>query len=155
MSAIIIPKVSSERRDYVPLGFIDDSTIVTDLAFIIPSATRYHFVLTSRLHMAWMRAVAGRLEMRYRYSKDIVYNNFVWPDLDGAAPLSEKIAAAAQDVLDAHDAHPGATLATLYDPLTMPSDLVKAHAHLDALVDKAYGLKPSATDAERVRRGQK
>ena len=105
--------------------------------------------------MAWMRAVAGRLEMRYRYSKDIVYNNFVWPDLDGAAPLSEKIAAASQDVLDARDAHPGATLATLYDPLTMPPDLVKAHAHLDALVDKAYGLKPSATDAERVRRGQK
>lgn len=148
--------MSSERRDYVPLGFIDDSTIVTDLAFIIPSATRYHFgVLTSRLHMAWMRAVAGRLEMRYRYSKDIVYNNFVWPDLDGAAPLGEKIDAAAQDVLDARDAHPGATLATLYDPLTMPPDLVKAHAHLDALVDKAYGLKPSATDAERVRRGQK
>ena len=147
--------MSSERRDYVPLGFIDDSTIVTDLAFIIPSATRYHFgVLTSRLHMAWMRAVAGRLEMRYRYSKDIVYNNFVWPDLDGAAPLGEKIDAAAQDVLDVREQYLAAdercSLATLYDPLTMPSDLVKAHAHLDALVDKAYGLKPSATDAERV-----
>ncbi len=81
-TAIIIPKVSSEKRDYVPIGFIDDSVIVTDLAFIIPDATLYHFgILTSRMHNAWMRAVAGRLEMRYRYSKDIVYNNFVWPDL--------------------------------------------------------------------------
>ncbi len=80
-TAIIIPKVSSERRDYIPIGFIDDSVIVTDLAFIIPDATLYHFgILTSRMHNAWMRAVAGRLKSDYRYSKDIVYNNFPWPD---------------------------------------------------------------------------
>ena len=150
-TAIIIPKVSSEKRDYVPIGFIDDSVIVTDLAFIIPDATLYHFgVLTSRMHMAWMRAVAGRLKSDYRYSKDIVYNNFVWPDLCDSASLREKIAEAAQAVLDTRAAHPGSTLADLYDPLTMPPDLVKAHAHLDALVDKAYGLKPTATDTERV-----
>lgn len=150
-TAIIIPKVSSEKRDYVPIGFVDDSVIVTDLAFIIPDATLYHFgVLTSRMHNAWMRAVAGRLEMRYRYSKDIVYNNYIWPDLCDTAPLREKITEAAQAVLDARAAHPGATLADLYDPLTMPPDLVKAHAHLDALVDKAYGLKPTATDSDRV-----
>lgn len=130
---------------------------------MIPDATLYHFgVLTSRMHNEWMRAVAGRLKSDYRYSKDIVYNNFVWPSFAKATegetsnpenpvnPVKEKIEQAAQAVLDARAAHPGATLADLYDPLTMPPDLVKAHAHLDALVDKAYGLSPSATDAERV-----
>ncbi len=175
-TAIIIPKVSSEKRDYIPIGFIDDSTIVTDLAFIIPDATLYHFgILSSRMQMAWMRAVAGRLKSDYRYSKDIVYNNFIWPDVDNVAnvkmlPMANSnsqlktgnigtgntstmatlIASAAQAVLDARAAHPGATLADLYDPLTMPPDLVKAHAHLDALVDKAYGLSPSCTDLDRV-----
>ena len=82
-TAIIIPKVSSEKRDYIPIGFIDDSVIVTNLAFIIPDATLYHFgILSSRMHMAWMRAVAGRLKSDYRYSKDIVYNNFIWPDVE-------------------------------------------------------------------------
>ena len=148
-TAIIIPKVSSERRVYVPIGFIDNSIIVTDLAFIIPDATLYHFgVLTSRMHNGWMRAVAGRLKSDYRYSKDIVYNNFIWPNVD--VPLRERITEAAQAVLDARAAHQGATLADLYDPLTMPPDLVKAHAHLDALVDNAYGLKPTATDSDRV-----
>ncbi len=186
-TAIIIPSVSSEKRDYIPMGFIDDSTIVTNLAFIIPDATLYHFgILSSRMHMAWMRAVAGRLKSDYRYSKDIVYNNFIWPDVlgnnsnndinnfdlkPGATAPGDKNAArlrgddqkvvsgcpscfqiekAAQAVLDARAAHPNATLADLYDPLTMPPDLVKAHAHLDALVDKAYGLSPSCTDADRV-----
>ena len=167
---------------------IDDSVIVTDLAFLIPDATLYHFgILSSRMHMAWMRAVAGRLKSDYRYSKDIVYNNFPWPDVEnecGRETIDERreretrdietsrlaphvssarlmpnvscprhdatISAAAQAVLDARAAHPNATLADLYDPLTMPPDLVKAHAHLDALVDKAYGLSPSCTDADRV-----
>ena len=124
---------------------------MTNLVQILPDATLYHFgVLTSRMHNAWLHAVGGRLESRYRYSKDIVYNNFVWPDLCDSAPLREKITEAAQAVLDARAAHPGATLADLYDPLTMPPDLVKAHVHLDALVDKAYGLKPTATDSDRV-----
>ena len=148
---ILVPCVSSEKREYVPIGFLTAETKVTNLVQIIPDANLYHFgVLTSRMHNAWMRAVAGRLEMRYRYSKDIVYNNFVWPDLCDSVPLCEKITEAAQAVLDARAAHPGATLADLYDPLTMPPDLVKAHTHLDALVDKAYGLKPTCTDSDRV-----
>ena len=146
---VLVPRHSSEKRDYVPMGFVSHDTILADSAQMIPDATLYHFgVLTSRMHNAWMRAVAGRLKSDYRYSKDIVYNNFIWPNVD--TPLSEKITEAAQAVLDARAAHPGATLADLYDPLTMPPDLVKAHAHLDALVDKAYGLKPTATDSDRV-----
>lgn len=101
-----------------------------------------------------MRAVAGRLKSDYCYSKDIVYNNFIWPDLCDSASLREKISEAAQAVLDARELYLAAdercSLATLYDPVKMPPELVKAHAHLDALVDKAYGLKPSATDSERV-----
>ena len=148
---ILVPCVSSEKREYVPIGFLTAETKVTNLVQIIPDANLYHFgVLTSRMHNAWMRAVAGRLKSDYRYSKDIVYNNFIWPDLCDSASLCEKISSTAQAVLDARAAHPGATLADLYDPLTMPPDLVKAHTHLDALVDKAYGLKPTCTDSDRV-----
>ena len=172
---ILVPCVSSEKREYVPIGFLTAETKVTNLVQIVPDANLYHFgVLTSRMHNAWMRAVAGRLKSDYRYSKDIVYNNFIWPALpaapatpveklesDGKPSTSEhfnlstsqpfnSICAAAQMVLDARAAHPGATLADLYDPLTMPPDLVKAHTHLDALVDKAYGLKPTCTDSDRV-----
>ena len=96
-----------------------------------------------------MRAVAGRLEMRYRYSKDIVYNNFIWPALAESSPLHEQISMAAQAILDARAAHPGEPLAALYDPLVMPQDLLKAHTTLDSLVDKAYG-RAFASDAERV-----
>ena len=150
-TAIVLPCHSSETRLYVPMDFIDDSKIVTNANLFVPDATFYHFgVLTSRIHNAWMRAVAGRLKSDYRYSKDIVYNNFIWPDLSDSASLCDKITEAAQAVLDAREAHPDATLADLYDPLAMPHDLVKAHAHLDALVDKAYGLKPTATDSDRV-----
>ncbi len=150
---ILFPRHSSETRDYIPIGFIKGNVILGDSAMLVPDATLYHFgILTSRMHMAWMRAVAGRLEMRYRYSKDIVYNNFIWPSNPESPvnPVKEKIEQAAQAILDARAAHPGATLADLYDPLTMPPDLVKAHAHLDALVDKAYGLSPSCTDSDRV-----
>jgi hypothetical protein len=153
---IAIPRVSSERRDYIPIGFLTAETKVTDLLQIIPDATLYHFgVLTSRMHNAWMRAVAGRLKSDYRYSKDIVYNNFIWPEVKNNSVCSvssvvKNITQAAQTVLDARAAHPGATLADLYDPRMMPPDLVKAHAALDALVDKAYGLKPTCTDTERV-----
>ena len=98
--------------------------------------------------MVWMRTVAGRLKSDYSYSKQIVYNNFVWPS--PSDDLKAKIEAAAQVVLNARARYPDQTLAALYDPLLMPPDLVKAHAHLDALVDKAYGLSPSCTDADRV-----
>jgi hypothetical protein len=152
-SAMVIPEVSSESRKYVPMDFIDDSVICTNKIQMVPGATLYHFgVLTSQMHMAWMRAVCGRMKSDYSYSKDVVYNNFVWPR--PSDELKEKISSAAQVVLDVRkqymDSDERCSLAALYDPTAMPPDLVKTHAHLDTLVDKAYGLSPSATDAERV-----
>ena len=148
-TAIIIPKVSSERRKYVPMGFIGKDVITTGTVLIIPNGTLYMLgVLMSALHMAWMRTVGGRMKSDYQYSKDLVYNNFVWPS--PSEELKAKIEAAAQAILDARARYPDQTLAALYDPLFMPPDLVKAHAHLDALVDKAYGLSLSCTDADRV-----
>ena len=147
-SCVVIPEVSSERRDYIPIGFIDSSSICTNLLQIIPDATLYHFgVLTSTMHMAWTRSVCGRLEMRYRYSNKIVYNNFPWPEASDAH--QEKISALAQGVLDARALYPECSLADLYDPLTMPPELVAAHRKLDAAVEKAYG-RSFADDAERV-----
>ncbi len=145
---ILIPRTSSERRAYLPIGFISADVIAGD-TIIIPKATKYHFgVLTSRMHMAWMRIVCGRMKSDYRYSATLAYNNFCWPNV--TEEQKSKIEIAAQAVLDARAQFPSQSLADLYDPLTMPPDLVKAHAHLDALVDKAYGLAPSCTDADRV-----
>ncbi|MBQ8798632.1 MAG: class I SAM-dependent DNA methyltransferase [Lachnospiraceae bacterium] len=136
---IIIPSVSSEKRRYIPLGFEDKNTISTNLNLIIPDATLYHFgVLTSNVHMSWMRAVAGRLEMRYRYSKDIVYNNFPWPT--PIEELRKKIEQTAQAILDARALYPNCSLADLYDELTMPSELRKAHQQNDKAVMQAYGF---------------
>ena len=147
-SCVVIPEVSSERRDYIPIGFIDSSTICTNLLQIIPDATLYHFgVLTSTMHMAWTRAVCGRLKSDYRYSNKLVYNNFPWPETTEAQ--QEKIAVLAQGVLDARALYPECSLADLYDPLTMPPELVAAHRKLDAAVEKAYGSS-FADDAERV-----
>ena len=146
---LLIPKVSSERRTYVPIGFMSPETMVSDLVFATPDASQYHFgCLQSLMHNAWMRAVCGRLESRYRYSAGIVYNNFPWPEPTGAQ--GKAISAAAQAVLDTRAAHSGATLADLYDPLTMPPDLLKAHQKLDRAVDAAYGRKDFRTEAERV-----
>lgn len=147
---LLIPKVSSERRNFIPIGFMHSDTLSSDLVFIVPDATLYHFgVLTSTLHMAWVRSVCGRLESRYRYSAGIVYNNFPWPDTP-ADKTRQAIEAAAQAVLDARTQFPGATLADLYDPLTMPPVLLRAHQKLDAAVDKAYGKTSLKSDAERV-----
>lgn len=147
-NAILIPKVSSENRNFIPMGVIDKSVIATDLNFIIPNATLYHFgVLTSTMHMAWTRTVCGRLKSDYRYSNKLVYNNFPWPEATEAQ--QEKIAALAQGVLDARALYPECSLADLYDPLTMPPELVTAHRKLDAAVEKAYG-RSFADDAERV-----
>ena len=145
---IFIPSHSSENRRYIPLGFMDSETIITNAAMIIPDATLYHFgVLTSAMHMAWMRTVAGRLEMRYRYSNKVVYNNFPWAN--PSDKQREKIEACAQAVLDARALYPGSSLAELYDPLMMPPELRKAHTTLDAAVDAAYGRK-FADDSDRV-----
>jgi hypothetical protein len=147
---IVIPSTSSERRKYVPMGFFRPEVIASNSCHTIAGAKLYHFgVLESEMHMAWMRAVCGRLESRYRYSKDIVYNNFPWPDADEVH--RKEIEAAAEAVLSARSAHLNATLADLYDPTVMPSDLLKAHHTLDRAVDRAYGITKSFdTEAERV-----
>ena len=136
---IIVPRVSSENRRYVPMGFLTPDIIVNDSVQIIPDATLYHFgVLESCVHMAWMRAVCGRLEMRYRYSKDVVYNNFPWPVVTEAQ--RRRIEQTAQAILDARALYPDSSLADLYDELTMPTELRKAHRDNDRAVIDAYAL---------------
>jgi len=148
---LVIPEVSSERRQYIPIGYVGPETLSSNLVKVVPNATLYHFgVLTSIMHMAWVRQVCGRLESRYRYSKDIVYNNFPWPE-DLTDKQREAIEQAAQAVDDARAAHPKATLAELYDPLTMPKELRDAHNTLDAAVDRAYGKKGFASEMDRLR----
>jgi len=144
---IIVPKVSSEKRRYVPMGFMSPNVLASDLVFVIPNATLYHFgILESNVHMAWMRAVCGRLETRYRYSKDVVYNNFPWP-----TPTEEqkaKIEQTAQAILDARALYPDSSLADLYDELTMPVELRKAHQNNDRAVMQAYGFPVKSTFTE-------
>ena len=148
---IIVPSVSSERRRYVPMGFMKSDTIPTNLVLIIPDASLYHFgVLESNVHMAWMRAVCGRLKSDYRYSKDIVYNNFPWPEVSDEQ--REKIAATAQAILDARALYPDSSLADLYDELTMPPELRKAHQQNDKAVMAAYGFPITMTESECVAR---
>ena len=137
---IVVPAVSSERRRYVPMGFLDKNTIATNLVITIPDAQIYHFgVLTSNVHMAWMRAVCGRLKSDYRYSKDVVYNNFPWPTPTDSQRA--KIEQTAQAILDARALYPDASLADLYDETTMPTELRKAHQNNDRAVMQAYGFK--------------
>ena len=146
---IIVPKVSSERRNYVPMGFMTPEAFASDLVFIIPEASLYHFgVLESSVHMAWMRVVCGRLEMRYRYSKDVVYNNFPWPEVTEAQ--RDRIAQTAQGILDARALYPDSSLADLYDELTMPPELRKAHDANDRAVMAAYGFPTTMTEPEVV-----
>ena len=142
---IIVPAVSSEKRHYIPLGFMNSDTIPTNLVQIIPDASLFHFgILTSIVHMAWMRVVCGRLEMRYRYSKDIVYNNFPWPTPTEAQKA--KIEQTAQAILDARANYPNCSLAQLYgDKMYLFSDLYKAHQENDRAVMASYGFKPGQT----------
>ena len=145
---IVIPEVSSERRRYVPIGFMTPDILCSNKLRLMPGATVYHFgILTSNLHMAWMRAVCGRLEMRYDYSIKIVYNNFIWPEANDAQKAA--VMAAGQAVLDVRGQYPDCSLADLYDETSMPPTLRKAHSKLDTLVDKLYG-RTFATDADRV-----
>ena len=136
---IIVPRVSSETRRYIPMGFIDGNTIASDAVQIIPDASLYDFgILESNVHMAWMRTVAGRLESRYRYSKDVVYNNFPW--CTPTDQQREKIEKTAQSILDARANYPESSLADLYDETLMPVDLRKAHKANDRAVMEAYGM---------------
>jgi len=164
---MVIPEVSSERRPYIPFGFLSPETMASNKLRLLPHAGLFDFgILSSHMHMAWTRYTCGRLESRYQYSISIVYNNFPWPNLPSPSaallPLpasgergrgEEKVHAietAAQAVLDARAEFPDASLADLYDPLSMPPALVKAHQKLDAAVDAAYGKKNFHNDAERV-----
>jgi type I restriction-modification system DNA methylase subunit len=147
-SYIALPAVSSERRYYIPVGFLSPDIIAGNKIYFIKDAALYDFgVITSAMHMAWMRYTCGRLELRYNYSNTIVYNNFPWPT--PTDKQREDIEVAAQAVLDARAKFPECSLADLYDPDTMPPELAKAHAKLDRLVEKAYG-KTFESDAERV-----
>jgi hypothetical protein len=169
---LLVPAHTSENRAYIPLGYVSPDVICGNANFTIPSTTLTQFgILTSTMHNAWVRSVCGRLKSDFRYSAGIVYNNFPWPVIasdavarqstDGTTglprhdvPRNDKqiaaIEAAAQAVLDARAAHPQASLADLYDPLTMPANLLKAHQVLDKAVDAAYGYKGASTDAARV-----
>ena len=141
---IVIPEVSSEKRKYIPMGYMNDTVLCSNKVRIMPDATLYHFgILESNVHMAWMRAVCGRLEMRYDYSIKIVYNNFPWP-----TPTDEqraKIEQTAQAILDARALYPDCCLADLYDEVTMPPELRKAHQANDKAVMLSYGFDIKTT----------
>jgi hypothetical protein len=146
---LAFPEVSSEHRDYVPIGWLTPPTIPSNKLLIFQTQDRYLFgLLSSNMHMAWLRCIGGRLESRYQYSPGIVYNPFPWPQLDLAAKT--KLEKLAKTVLAARAAHDGATLADLYDPDVMPEDLRKAHRALDEAVDRLYRKEPFASDRERV-----
>ena len=149
---VAIPITSSEARRYIPMGYLDKDTIAGNTLFIMEDATLYHFgILTSNVHMAWMRTVGARLKSDYRYSKDIVYNNFPWPDATDEQKAN--IETLAQAILDARANYPESSLADLYDPLTMPPDLLKAHQQLDRAVMKLYGFPvKDFTEADCVAR---
>ena len=142
---LLVPSTSSERRQYIPIGFMQPEAISSNLVHIIPSARLYHFgLLTSSVHNAWMRAVCGRLKSDYRYSNTIVYNNFPWPTVTDADRA--KIEATAQAILDARAAYPDSSLADLYDAAVMPPDLRRAHSLNDAAVLRLYGLPADAPE---------
>ncbi|MBR1580529.1 MAG: restriction endonuclease subunit M [Selenomonadaceae bacterium] len=137
--AIVIPNITSERRKYIPMDYIDDSVICSNRLMLLPDAGLYEFgVLMSSVHMAWTRRTCGRLEMRYSYLKNITYNNFVW--LSPTSAQRSSIEASAQSILDARSLYPSWTLAALYDPNSMPVELRTAHAHNDRLVEELYGF---------------
>jgi len=149
-SYILIPRHSSENRDYIPIGFLSAEIICGDANCLIDNASLSDFsILNSKMHMSWVRIVCGRLESRYRYSNTIVYNNFVWPNqLDGTQ--IKLLEHTAQAILDARSLYPNASLADLYDTITMPSELHKAHEANNKAVDKAYGYTGADDDASRV-----
>ncbi|MCY4054259.1 MAG: class I SAM-dependent DNA methyltransferase, partial [Cyanobacteria bacterium MAG CAR4_bin_6] len=145
---LVVPETSSELREYVPIGWLEPPVIPSNALRVIENATLADFaLLTSAMHMAWLRSMGGRLKSDYRYSIGLVYNTFPLPPKD--ADLS-KLEPLAQAILDARAAHPVATLADLYDPLTMPPNLRKAHQALDRAVDRLYRRSGFASERERV-----
>jgi hypothetical protein len=147
---LLIPRTSSERREYIPIGFIAPKVVSSDACLLLPEAKLYHFgVLTSSMHMAWVRHVCGRLKSDYRYSAKLVYNNFPWPE-SLTREQKKAVENAAQAVLSARDDYPEASLAILYNPLTMPPSLLKAHVYLDRAIDRCYRSQPFSSERQRV-----
>jgi hypothetical protein len=150
---LLIPRVSAEMREYIPMGFVPPKFISSDATLIIPDATLFHFgILSSTMHMAWVRQVCGRLKSDYRYSASLVYNNYPWPNTN--SQQRERVAAKGQAVFAQRQQHlpprGDATLADLYDPLSMPAELLRAHEELDRAVEKCYRSEPFHSDRERV-----
>ena len=146
---IAIPKVSSQRRKYIPIGFISNKVIPGDKLFVIPNANLYEFgILTSIVHMSWTKIVAGRLKSDYSYTSTVVYNTFPWPT--PTLEQRKKIEEAAQGILDARAKYPDSSLADLYDPLTMPVNLFKAHQINDRAVLQAYILPANVNESDIV-----
>lgn len=147
---ILVPRVSSERRKYIPFGFFSKENIVSDSCQAIPNGTIYHFgILTSTMHMAWVKYTCGRLKSDFRYSKDIVYNNYPWPK-DPSEQNKKAVEEKGQKVLGLRAKFPYSSLADLYDPLTMPPRLVKAHQELDKAVDLCYRPQPFTNETARM-----
>jgi len=150
---LMIPSASSENRDFIPIGFQPPGVVVTNLCLVVPNASAFDFgVVTSTMHMAWTRQVAGRLKSDYRYSIRLVYNNFPWPQ-NPSEQQKARVEGSAQAVLDTRQAHldHGQTLADLYDPLAMPADLLKAHQTLDTAVDRCYRKQPFTDERNRLK----
>jgi hypothetical protein len=147
---LLVPRVSSERRKYIPIGFMNKNVIGNDQVLLIPNANLYLFgILTSEMHMAWVKYVCGRLKSDYRYSNTIVYNNFPFPET-ATEKQKQTVETCAQAVLDTRAKYPDSSLADLYDPLTMPPDLIKAHQKLDKAVDLCYRPQPFTSELNRI-----
>lgn len=147
---VLIPRHSSENRRYIPMGFFNENSIASDSCLFIERAKLYHFgILMSCMHMVWVKNICGRIKSDYRYSNLLVYNNYPWPDNPNERQV-KVIETAAQKVLDIRLLFPGSSLADLYDPLTMPPALVKAHNELDKAVDLAYRPQPFISEANRM-----
>ena len=144
---LLVPRVSSEKRRYVPIGFMDYDVIASDAVQIIPNASLYEFgIMTSNVHNAWMRVVCGRLKSDYRYSASIVYNNFPWPSL--TSEQKAEIEKTAKSILDAREKFPKSSLADLYDEKFMPKELLEAHRANDVAVCHAYGFSKEVMKSE-------
>ncbi len=147
---ILIPRVSSENRHYIPMGFFDAGSVVSDTCLFVPGGTLYHFgVLSSSMHMAWVRQICGRLRKDFRYSNEVVYNNFPWPERPTSSQVAD-VEKRAREVLEERT-RTDATLATLYDPLLTPKALLRAHERLDLAVERSYRSQPFKSDLGRLR----
>jgi hypothetical protein len=149
-SYIGIPITTSENRIYIPIVFLNKDFIPAVTIQAIPNANLYHFgVLSSIMHMSWVKYTCGRLKSDIRYSKDLVYNNYPWPISPDEKKVN-RIMKLAQNILNIRDLYPGSSLADLYNPLTMPQDLLKAHKELDKEVDLCYRPEPFLTESDRI-----